>query len=357
MKFTASRAQLSDIVAAASKATGHTPETSGIQLTVDEAKLVVAATNLEMGIRARMEITDGDDGTVIVPAKLFANLIKSLEDGNVIVEVTDSGVEVTCDNGEYQMSALQGVEFPSFKDVEGTKVDLSTEALSLIVDLVAGSASTDITRAALCGVRIEGSKDGNVHVVATDSYRLAHLDLGVVEGVDAGTEATIPAKALIEARRHVGDEVTVTLGKNAVAFRSGDIEVRSRLIVGAYPAWQAVMDVEQGDTMVVNGDELAAVVRRVSLMDATKAPSVTLALAEGQLNVASGGVGGGSGSETITVVSDAEFQLRLNAGYLASLIDSVGGGKVAFAVSEPLKPVFITADGLTGWQAMIMPMR
>ncbi len=355
-KFTASRAQLSSAVAAVARAAGNTPETAGTKLTVTGTKLMVAATDLDMGIRARIEVSDTNDGSVVVPVKLLGSLLKSL-DGEVInVEFKDGQVHLTCGRGAYKLPVVADGAFPEMAAVEGSKLNLSADALHLIVDLVAHAASSDITRGTMCGVRIEGDEDGTVHAVATDSYRLAALELGTVDGFAAGAEAVIPARALTEAHRHVDGDVTVTLGENQVSFRSGDVEVRSRLLVGPYPAWRTVVTGGTETGTVVDGAELVSLVHRVGLMDSS-AQRVELELADGELTIRGGGREGGTGAETMTVESTEEFTVVLNPIYLSAAIEAAGAGKIGLGVSDS-KPVFITAEELDlPWTAMVMPMR
>ena len=93
------------------------------------------------------------------------------------------------------------------------------------------AVSSDVTRAVLTGVYWH-NYEGSLYLAATDGYRLAEKRL-IKSGINE-VSAIIPASTLAEVSKSVGDEkrITVLFDDSQVCFKTGDMEIVSRLIDG-----------------------------------------------------------------------------------------------------------------------------
>ena len=117
------------------------------------------------------------DGAVVVPARLVADIVRSLPAGAVEVGARRR-------RGEHQRrplavldpAARRSTTTRSRREPAAEAVTLSSAAVAEALRQVVRAASTDDARAVLTGVLIAAEDDG-VRMVATDSYRLAVRDL------------------------------------------------------------------------------------------------------------------------------------------------------------------------------------
>src|SRR5437773_9081158 len=58
----------------------------GIQLRAEAGQLHLAATDMEVSLRATVEAQVADEGTVVVPGKLLLDIARSLPDNDVTIE-------------------------------------------------------------------------------------------------------------------------------------------------------------------------------------------------------------------------------------------------------------------------------
>src|SRR5213082_3487956 len=58
----------------------------GIQLRAEAGKLHLAATDMEVSLRATVDATVDGEGTVVVPGRLLLDIARSLPDGEVSIE-------------------------------------------------------------------------------------------------------------------------------------------------------------------------------------------------------------------------------------------------------------------------------
>src|SRR5579875_2698394 len=58
----------------------------GIQLRAEGSRLHLAATDMEVSLRASLEVQVAGEGTVVVPGRLLLDIARSLPDGDVTLE-------------------------------------------------------------------------------------------------------------------------------------------------------------------------------------------------------------------------------------------------------------------------------
>ena len=89
VKFRCEREILADALATAGRAatsrTGTLPVLSGVRLDVVGDELTVTGTDLELTIRLTVPVGGEHDGSVVVPARLVADIVKALPSGAVEV--------------------------------------------------------------------------------------------------------------------------------------------------------------------------------------------------------------------------------------------------------------------------------
>ena len=97
MKFKSERDILVEALSAASRVVGtrNIGATSGLLLNLVGNQLVVTGTDLDLTVRTTVDVIGIEDGSVVVPAKLIVDAIRSLEPGAVTVNTTDENVEIS----------------------------------------------------------------------------------------------------------------------------------------------------------------------------------------------------------------------------------------------------------------------
>ena len=97
VKFRCERDTLADAVATAQRAvasrTGAMPVLSGLRLTLTAGSLELVGTDLELTIRVRVPAETDGEGSAVVPARLFSEIVHKLEAGTVSVELADDDAQ------------------------------------------------------------------------------------------------------------------------------------------------------------------------------------------------------------------------------------------------------------------------
>src|SRR6476469_10623544 len=118
----------------------------GIQLRAEGGQLHVAATDMEVSLRATVEAQVADEGTVVVPGKLLLDIARSLPDSDVTIEhkPEEAVVVVTSGTANYRLHTYSSEDFPRLPDVELSSLHtVDRDALIDTVARVGRSASRD----------------------------------------------------------------------------------------------------------------------------------------------------------------------------------------------------------------------
>ena len=199
----------------------------------------------------------------------------------------------------------------------------------------------DETRPILTGILVSASGD-ELRMVATDSYRLSVKETRLESPLDGGFEANVPARALEELARVVQsvavDTIEIGVRSNQVVFQAGGDALSSRLIDGQFPNYRQLLPESFEHELHVPGEELAGVVRRISLMAQKNAP-LRLAFTEGELTVSAQTPDVGEACEPLPVPFAGEpFEIGFNPDFLRDGLESVGVGRRRAQADQPAAP-------------------
>ncbi|MCB0979295.1 MAG: DNA polymerase III subunit beta, partial [Ilumatobacter sp.] len=246
MKFRCEREALAEALATAGRAatgrSGALPVLSGLRLELAGDRLTVTGTDLDLTIQLSVEVGGERDGGIVLPARLAADIVRSLGSGKV--EVVADGDDVSISNGRsnFGVRPLSFDDYPKLASPVNTSVTLPASAFGEALRQVVRAASTDEARPILTGVLMAAEADG-LRMVATDSYRLAVRDLVGQQVLAADQKVLVPGRALTELQRLVGggDDVTMRLGDRDATFEVGSTRLTTRLIEGEFPNYRQLI--------------------------------------------------------------------------------------------------------------------
>lgn len=363
MKFTAERDTLADAVATAQRAvasrTGALPVLSGVRVTLHSGSVELVGSDLELTIRVTLPAEGRGEGSVVLNARLLADILSRLEADRVSVELAGEDVHIEAGRFSTTLRTLSASDFPRLPEVPTEGVKVQAAALSEALRQVVPAASKDDARPILTGVLL-AAHDGGLRLVATDSYRLAMRDLPGVSMLAADQKVLVGAKGLAEVQRLLGDgEIEVFLADREVTFRVGSADVTTRLIEGDFPNYQQLIPSGYPNRMMVGHDALGAAVNRVRLVGQSRDTSpIRLHMNEGGLELSAVAQDVGEAHESVEAKFDgSELVVAFNAQFLLDGIEAVGGTEVALDTTDPLKPAVMRNPESEDFLYLLMPVR
>lgn len=336
---------------------------SGVQLAAASAGCELRATDIDVGLRVPLEAEVVREGTIVLPARLLLDVIRSLPAPAVSLELrsAEQDVELVSGNATFHIRTLRAEDFPPFPEPDPeSAVELPAEAFVSTALKVAGSASRDETRPVLTGIFVSAS-ERELRMVATDSYRLSVKETTLDTPLSAGFEVNVPARALQELGRLVthaeGEHLSVSVRQNQVLFMLGRVILSSRLIDGQFPNYRQLLPESFEHELRLAGGEFTDVVRRISLLAQKNAP-LRLAFAPGELTVSAQTPDVGEARESMPVAFQGEpLEIGFNPEFLRAGLEAVAEGDVLLKLISPLRPGLIEAGDESRFRYLIMPIR
>ena len=332
---------------------------SGILLEAGGDDLRLAATDMELSLRAAVPARVEGDGAVVLPGRTLVDIARLLPGEDVTIEhsAAESVVHIASGSASYTLHTYNAEDFPRLPEFGETQTfEVDREALLETITRVARAASRDEARPVLTGVLVHFTGDKLV-MAATDSYRLAVKETTLASAAP-DLEAIVPSRALQELARIAGDadDVAVGVQENQVLFSVGGVWLTTRRIDGQFPNYRQLLPETFEHELTVPRAELLDVVRRASVM-IQRATPLQLRFADGEVTVVARTHEVGESKESMPVAYTGDpLEIGFNAEFLREGLESVEGDDVRMKLISPLRPAILTDEG-EDFTYLVMPIR
>ena len=335
---------------------------AGVLVRVEDGRVELQATDMELGIRVRAAANTERDGAAVVPGRLLLDVVRSLPKDELSLEYRSSqqDVEVVSGTAKFHLRTLPLEDFPKLPEASGSTMRVPSRAFVETINRVARSASRDETRPHLTGVLVSASGQ-ELRMVATDSYRLSVKETSLEQPLDGELEANVPARTLQELGRIAGTEdegeIEIAALENQVVFSVGDTVLSSRLVEGRFPNYRQLLPESFEHELRLSTAEVVEVVRRISLLAQKNAP-LRMAFSEGTLEVSAQTPDVGEASESLPVPFKGEpLEIGFNPEFLRDGLESAESDELVLKLISPLRPGLIQSGDDGGFTYLVMPIR
>jgi DNA polymerase III subunit beta len=331
----------------------------GMRLRALDGGLELAATDMELSLRATAEADVSGEGTVVVPGRLLLDIVRALPEAEVSLEHLgeESLLAITSGSASYRIHTFSAEDFPHLPDHEGAALqEVDAEALLGTIARVGRSASRDESRPVLTGIFVS-FEAGKLVMAATDSYRLAVKETAS-PGPLPSLEAIIPARALQELSRIAANSESVELAvqENHVVFGADGVWLTTRRIDGQFPNYKQLLPEQFEHELELPREELLDVVRRMGLLAQRNSP-LRLRFADGELTVSARTQDVGEARESLPAPFAADpLEIGFNAEFLRDGLESIDSSTVRVKLISPLRPAVLQGE-TPDYTYLIMPIR
>jgi len=349
------------------------PILSNVLIRAVDDHIQLAATDLEVGVKAAVKGEIVEAGSITVPAKKLVDIVRELpstsnsgEAAKVkLTTLANDRVELNCESTRFRIVGLTDEEFPSLPEIGDDFLVVNSGVLRRMIRKTEFAVSTEETRHFLNGIYLRMNSDF-IKMVATDGRRLAVVTQNQPNSVEEEIGVIIPTKAINNiSRTFTADEdVKIAILENQIAFATENITLISRLIEGEYPDYEAVMApaISNEIDLVAGTEQLLSVIRRVSLLANPKTPSVRMEAKETELNVSASTPELGEAQEQMEVKNiGSSVEIAFNARFVMDVLRNIESDEVLLKLRDSLSPVLVMPQeedqDQQDYMCVIMPMR
>ena len=253
------------------------PVLANVLLETEGGRLKLSATNLEIGVVARIGAKVEREGSLTVPVKVLSQFVGNLPGTEVItLEESAQSLLVSCGGYAVKIKGLPVSEFPIIPSKKnGRSMLLPAQSFKSSLSRLLPCVALQDTRLELSGVNFLFSEK-SVALASTDSFRLAEesislekfLDETTLSGMNAAGSIILPATTLLEVSRAISPTektVSLTLDENQAFFEMEGVEVVSRLILGKFPDYRQIMPTDFSFSVAIEKESFLRSLRIASV--------------------------------------------------------------------------------------------
>ena len=345
------------------------PILSNVLIEAEKDQISLSTTNLDLGIRCKIKAEVKETGSVTLPVKRLATIVRELPS----VDVTFDGapnhqVKLTSGGSTFKIMGIGKEEFPPLPEFGDEKAyTLEQSELISMLRSVSYAQSTDETRYILNGVYFN-FRDEKLTLVATDGRRLALIAKEMEVAAASAGAIILPAKTVSELNRLLdkGSKVKINFNERRAAFQiatdkdtSGLIDhvyLYSKVVEGNYPNYQQVVPKETHQRIKLERELLLQCVHRAQLVCSEKSNSVKIKISSNLLEIFASSSDFGEAHESMAIgYSGPDLQVAFNPAFLMDPLKALTKDEVFFEVKDEVSPgVFKTLESFI---CVIMPVR
>jgi len=340
------------------------PILTGIFLNLKNNTLTLKSTDLELGIEYKLQVEGQIDGSIVLPAAQFSNIIRELPNETINIELNKDKwqLQIKCINSLFKINGYDPDEFPNLPQVEeSVNFNLPSSKFKEMIKKVRISTSKDETQPALTGALFEVESE-KVKMVSTNTYRLSYIEAPLKTSVNEKIAVILPGSTLQELNNLLEDEGTVEIevDNNYVRFNFSGIEVISRLIEGKFPNYELVIPDESNSKFSADLSQLHGSVKRASLIAKLDANIITLSADQELMEINSTEGSSGYAHEEVKIEMEGpEQKINIDAGYFIDVLKVLDSEEINIEMIGPLNPLVVKSKTEAGdkFIYLIMPVR
>jgi DNA polymerase III subunit beta len=336
------------------------PVLQNVLIEASKGKVVVSATNLEIGTHISLQAKVEDEGALTAPVKTLLGFLMYASDEKVQIQTKNNVIYAVSGAQKAEIKGLDPKEFPIIpviKEEQSYKISAG-EFLSALSSLIFLTAASE-TRPELSGIFCVFER-GQLRMAATDGFRLGEYILKGIQGRQEG-QYILPSRTVVELMRIFADaaEIEAYVSANQIVFKTADKELISRLIEGKYPDYSAILPTSFTTRVYVNKSEFIQILRGAGVFSG-KNRDIKLSLLPDQKTCRVESKNSDIGEQTAEVACEGEGKplvLSCNYQYLLDAFGKFKEESVSIEGNRETDPVMLKEATKIGTRYLVMPLR
>ena len=359
-----SKAISSVVKGVASKTT--MPILEGILIMTNDNELKLTTYDLEIGIEYVMDCDVQEQGSTVVNAIMFSEIIRKLPDTEINITLNDNHLLVIeCEGSLYKLATMNPEEFPELPkiDIEDS-IELEQNTLKSMIRKTIFAVSSEDNRPIFTGCLFE-IKENKLNVVAVDGFRLS-LKSNFLQEKSNDFSAVIPGKTLNEVNKIIldsFDKIKIGVAKNQALFEMENCKIVTRLLDGEFLNYSSVVPSNWETRIRVNKNDLQNCFERISLISASsmekeKKYPVKVMIEIGKITISCTNQTGDAKEELYVSTEGKNLEVGFNPKYFLDALKVIEDEEIFVDFGSSISPCVIRpTDEIGDYTYMILPIR
>lgn len=340
------------------------PILKNVLVKTDNNKIILSATNLEIGTTHIVSGKIIENGRVTVPMQVLNSLVNNLTAERINLEKKDYNLIIKTDNYEAVIQGVNPEDFPiipTIKDINN-KITVKSEVFNNALNKVINAAQFSDIHPEISGV-LMNYEEKNIKLVATDSFRLSEKSIPNSQfksDIKESFKIILPLKTAKEILKiFTNEEMDIIFDGNQVLFRNPEVELVSRVIDGQYPNYEGIIPKEFLTDIIIQKNELINALKLAGVFTG-KVNDVKLNIPENNkyLEIYSSDSGLGENKYLVEAkIKGSPIKIGFNLRYLIDGLKSFDGEEIIIGLNNETKPSILKPVKDNSFFYILMPIR
>ena len=368
MKFECSVQELMVGLINATRALGLRPAMQileGVMIKTGEEDIFLTCTDGSLSIRSRVKAMVSEQGSVVLPGKLLAEIVRKLPEGIVTMKMNEKMiVTIKCCQSRSTLTGMASEDFPVMKDIiDSYEVELPQKRVREMISKVVFAIAVQESRQALTGCLFEISKE-ELRLVGLDGFRLSlqrlHGNFSMPDEKEQVT-AIIPGHVMNEMGRIMTDEenmISFHLDGTHLMAVIDNTTLITTLLAGEYINYRQILPATWLTRVTVKKKEMQEAIERASLMAREgKNNLIRLHANNDQMKITSMSELGDVLEELDIHLEGEEIEIAFNSRYISDVIKNVDDECCMLSMNTNMSPCVVGPVEGDEYLYLILPVR
>ncbi|USN94664.1 MAG: DNA polymerase III subunit beta [Candidatus Nomurabacteria bacterium] len=336
------------------------PILSGIKIEVKKNKIILKATNLNIGVEYEIDGQIEKEGETVVHGVTLSGAISNLKaKENITLEKKDSILKISTKAQNSNIKVLEDDEFPILPKVEGQNIIISSKKLYEVIKSVSFSASLSDIKPEIASVYIY-IENGHLISTATDSFRLAEKKT-LLKKTDDIEGIIIPIKncgELLRILEEINSDVELIISKNQISIKSEKIYFTTRIIDGVFPDYRQIIPKDsKTSATILKKDFIDALKTSTYFTDKFNNINIKILPTDKKFVVETKNPDvGDSVIEIDAVIKGDKLEASYNYKYILDSLSFIEDDSIIISFMDENKPMVIKGNSDKSFLYLVMPL-
>jgi len=351
------------VKAVASKTT--MPILEGILIQTNENEIKLTTYDLEIGIEYIMDAEIKEQGSTVVNATMFSEIVRKLPDTEITIYINEQNLLVIeCEGSLYKLATMNPDEFPELPKINiENSLELEQNTLKNMIRKTIFGVSIEENRPIFTGCLFEAVSN-KLNVVSVDGFRLAWRSKFLNERTN-DFKAVIPGKTLNEVNKIISDSfdpIKIGISKNQALFEMENCKIVTRILDGEFLNYMNIVPKTWETRIKVNKNNIQDCFERISLISASsiekeKKYPVKITIDIGKVTISCTNQTGDAKEEIYVATEGKNLEAGFNPKYFLDALKSIDDEDVYIDFGTNISPCVIRPVESEDYTYMILPIR
>lgn len=355
---------INSVVKAASSKTTM-PILEGILIQTNDNEIKLTTYDLEIGIEYVMNCNVYEQGSTVVNAIMFSEIIRKLPDTDISIFINENNLLVIeCEGSLYKLATMKAEEFPELPKIAvENSITLEQNILKNMIRKTIFAVSTEENRPIFTGCLFE-IQENKLNVVSVDGFRLALKSNFLTTKVN-NFSAVIPGKTLNEVNKIISDSfdnIMIGVAKNQAVFEMENCKIVTRILDGEFLNYASVIPANWETRIRVNKNAFQDCFERISLISASNSEKekkypVKVNIDIGKIIISCTNQTGDAKEEIYVETEGKNLEIGFNPKYFLDCLKVIEDEEIFVDFGTSISPCVIRPVDDGEYAYMILPIK